>query len=122
MIPQTDEQQLKASLFPFQAWVHQNPARYSQPITALDDPWRLSASFVVDPNPVGTILPYGGTTAPAGYLLVDGSAISRTTYASLFTVISTTYGVGDGTTTFSLPGSPGSLGSNNIDVEWVIKT
>lgn len=53
--------------------------------------------------PTGTILPFGGTTAPAGYLLCDGSAVSRTTYAALFAVIGTTYGLGDGSTTFNLP-------------------
>jgi microcystin-dependent protein len=42
-------------------------------------------------------------TAPTGYLLCAGAAVSRTTYATLFAVISTTFGVGDGTTTFNLP-------------------
>jgi len=53
--------------------------------------------------PVGAIFPYGGTTAPTGYLLCDGSAVSRTTYDDLFGVISTTFGVGDGSTTFNVP-------------------
>lgn len=56
-----------------------------------------------DPLPPGVTLPYGGTSAPPGYLLCDGSAVSRTTYATLFTILSTTYGVGDGSTTFNLP-------------------
>lgn len=43
------------------------------------------------------------SSAPSGWLLCDGSAVSRTTYARLFTAISTTYGVGDGSTTFNLP-------------------
>jgi len=42
-------------------------------------------------------------TAPAGWLLCDGSLVSRTTYASLFAVIGVTYGVGNGSTTFTLP-------------------
>ena len=42
-------------------------------------------------------------SAPTGYLLCDGSAVSRTTYASLFAVIGTTYGTGDGSTTFNIP-------------------
>lgn len=54
-------------------------------------------------NPAGAILPYAGSSAPSGYLLCDGSAVSRTTYAALFTVVGTTYGVGDGSTTFNLP-------------------
>jgi microcystin-dependent protein len=53
--------------------------------------------------PVGAIVPYGGDTAPTGYLLCDGSAVSRTTYADLFAVIGTKYGSGDGSTTFNLP-------------------
>jgi microcystin-dependent protein len=53
--------------------------------------------------PTGTILPFGGTTAPSGYAFCDGSAISRTTYAALFTEISTAYGAGDGSTTFNVP-------------------
>lgn len=53
--------------------------------------------------PTGTILPYAGSTAPSGYLLCDGSAVSRTTYAALFAVIGTTYGEGDGNSTFNLP-------------------
>ena len=53
--------------------------------------------------PPGIINQFAGGVAPAGYLLCDGSAVDRTTYADLFAVISTTYGSGDGTTTFNLP-------------------
>lgn len=53
--------------------------------------------------PTGVILPFAGNTAPSGWLACDGSAVSRTTYASLFTTIGTTYGTGDGSTTFNLP-------------------
>jgi microcystin-dependent protein len=53
--------------------------------------------------PTGAILPYGGATAPTGYLMCDGSAVSRTTYSALFAVLGTTYGAGDGSTTFNLP-------------------
>lgn len=56
-----------------------------------------------DPLPSGVTLPYGGGSAPSGFLLCDGSAVSRTTYAGLFTILSTVYGVGDGSTTFNLP-------------------
>lgn len=52
---------------------------------------------------VGSILMYGGANAPLGYLICDGSAVSRTTYADLFAILSTTYGSGDGSTTFNLP-------------------
>ena len=54
-------------------------------------------------SPIGTILPYGGASAPSGWFLCDGTAISRTTYAELFAVIGTAFGVGDGSTTFNLP-------------------
>lgn len=53
--------------------------------------------------PIGTIIPFAGNSIPQGYLLCDGSAISRTNYASLFAVIGTIYGAGDGSTTFNLP-------------------
>ena len=52
---------------------------------------------------VGTIHAYAGATAPTGYLLCDGSAVSRTTYANLFAVTGTTYGAGDGSITFNIP-------------------
>jgi microcystin-dependent protein len=59
----------------------------------------------VTPSPVppGVMTPYGGSSAPSGWLLCDGSAVSRTTYADLYAAISTTFGVGDGSTTFNLP-------------------
>ena len=60
---------------------------------------------------VGSIIPYGGSTAPSGYLLCDGSAVSRTTYSALFTVIGTTYGPGDGNTTFNIPNGNSQLSS-----------
>jgi len=53
--------------------------------------------------PSGTLLDYAGSVVPTGFLLCDGSAVSRTTYATLFAAIGTTWGVGDGATTFNLP-------------------
>lgn len=53
--------------------------------------------------PTGAILDWTTDTAPSGWLLCDGSAVSRTTYADLFSVIGTTFGSGDGSTTFNLP-------------------
>jgi microcystin-dependent protein len=58
---------------------------------------------VVTAMPVGAIIPFAMSTPPTGYLECDGSAVSRTTYAALFTAISDDYGAGDGTTTFNLP-------------------
>ena len=51
----------------------------------------------------GSILPWPTSSAPSGYLNCDGSAVSRSTYADLFAVISTIYGSGDGSTTFNVP-------------------
>lgn len=51
----------------------------------------------------GMISMYGGSSAPTGFLLCNGQAVSRTTYADLFAVVSTSYGVGDGSTTFNVP-------------------
>lgn len=53
--------------------------------------------------PIGAISQYAGATAPAGWLLCRGDAVSRVTYKSLYEVIGTTYGAGDGSTTFNLP-------------------
>lgn len=53
--------------------------------------------------PTGSIVPYAATSAPTGWLLADGSAVSRTTYADLYAIIGTTYGAGDSPTTFNLP-------------------
>ena len=53
--------------------------------------------------PAGTVIAFAANSAPEGYLLCNGAAVSRTTYADLFAVIGTTYGEGDGSTTFSLP-------------------
>jgi microcystin-dependent protein len=54
-------------------------------------------------TPVGGVVASAGTTAPAGFLASDGSAISRTTYAELFAKIGTSHGQGDNSTTFNLP-------------------
>lgn len=53
--------------------------------------------------PVGSIFWLAAQTAPEGYLICDGSAVSRTEYADLFAAIGTTFGAGDGSTTFALP-------------------
>lgn len=53
--------------------------------------------------PVGSVIAFAGNSSPAGWLLCDGSAVSRETYADLFAVIGTTYGAGDGSNTFNVP-------------------
>lgn len=59
--------------------------------------------------PSGVILPFAGVSAPSGYLLCDGSEVSRSTYSTLFTAISTAYGAGNGTTTFNVPDMRGRV-------------
>jgi microcystin-dependent protein len=56
-----------------------------------------------DSTPIGTGMDYFGTVAPQNYMFADGSAISREQYSELFAIIGTTYGAGDGSTTFNLP-------------------
>ena len=53
--------------------------------------------------PAGAVIFHAGATAPTGYLKANGAAVSRTTYADLFAAIGTTYGAGDGSTTFVIP-------------------
>lgn len=66
--------------------------------------------------PPGSLLPYAGVTEPAGWLFCYGQAISRTTYADLFTAIGTTYGTGDGSTTFNLPDLRGRVIAGQDDM------
>jgi microcystin-dependent protein len=54
-------------------------------------------------TPIGGVMSYAGSTVPSGWLLCDGSAISRSTYPLLYSAIGTLYGSGDGSTTFNLP-------------------
>ena len=71
--------------------------------------------------PTGVVLPFAGGSIPTGWLLCTGGAVSRTTYANLFAVISTTYGVGDGSTTFNVPDMQGRVpaGVNTSDSNFV---
>lgn len=74
--------------------------------TGADNATSARANLGIDTtffNPTGSIIAFAGNTLPDGYLPCNGGAISRTTYADLFAVIGTTYGSGDGSTTFNLP-------------------
>lgn len=69
-----------------------------------------SQSAIVDTSaPSGMLAPFAGSSAPSGWLLCDGAAVSRSTYASLFAVVGTTYGAGNGSTTFNLPDLRGRI-------------
>lgn len=63
----------------------------------------LLASTLLSAAPTGVVLPYTGTSAPTGWLFCGGQPVSRATYATLFSLISTTFGSGDGSTTFNVP-------------------
>tara|TARA_R100000315_G_C5216410_1_gene129322 strand:+ start:20 stop:1297 length:1278 start_codon:yes stop_codon:yes gene_type:complete len=66
--------------------------------------------------PSGTLLPYAGSSAPTGFLLCYGQAISRSTYSDLFSAISTTYGTGDGSSTFNVPDLRGRVVAGQDDM------
>lgn len=71
---------------------------------AVQNNWiSVSRSGSVNIAPPGSMMMYAGSSAPAGYLMCDGTAYSRTTYANLYAVIGTTFGAGDGSTTFNVP-------------------
>ena len=66
--------------------------------------------------PTGAVVPFGGSSAPTGFLLCAGQAVSRSTYSALFSVISTTYGAGDGSSTFNLPDLRGRVVAGQDDM------
>ena len=63
----------------------------------------IASGAIPDSTSAGTVSPWGGTSTPTGWLLCDGAAVSRSTYSALFTAIGTTYGTGDGSSTFNVP-------------------
>ncbi len=64
---------------------------------------RVAGGTLYADAPIGTISPFGGSVVPSGYLLCNGQAVSRTTYAALFAAIGVAFGSGDGSTTFNVP-------------------
>jgi microcystin-dependent protein len=94
--------------------VNLNPTTVASQLTLL-------TNAIVAPFPTGAIIDFGGTSAPSGFLVCNGAAVSRTTYANLFAIIGVLWGSGDGSTTFNLPnlvdhvtaGAGGSLLSPN---------
>lgn len=79
-----------------------------------------SSGITGDTLPIGSMIPYGKATPPTNWLVCDGSAVSRTTYSELFAVIGTSYGAGDGSTTFNLPNKKGrvSVGLDTSDTDF----
>lgn len=77
-------------------------------VTQAGTPLTASALNAACP-PVGAVIPFAGASAPTGWLLCQGQAVSRTTYAELFAAIGTAYGSGDGNATFNLPNLKGCI-------------
>lgn len=77
---------------------------------------KLDSAAVSVLMPTGSLLSYAGSSAPTGYLLCDGAAISRTTYSDLFGIIGLTYGAGDGSTTFNIPDLRGRVIAGQDDM------
>jgi microcystin-dependent protein len=78
--------------------------------------WLLQGTANLGQMLVGEVKAYAGSTAPGGWLLCYGQAVSRTTYAALFAVVSTTYGTGDGSTTFNVPDMRGRVVAGKDDM------
>ena len=73
-------------------------------------------SFVSSATPIGSVIDFAGPNPPPGWLVCDGRALSRTTYAALFAAIGTYWGAGDGSTTFNIPNTAGrsSVGPGTV--------
>ena len=80
-----------------------NATNATNAVNATNDANGNNIAVTYQPAVVGAVIAFAGSTSPAGWLLCDGSAVSRTEYAALFAVIGTTYGSGNGSTTFNLP-------------------
>lgn len=76
-----------------------NAAEYMQDVIQ----WLIEVLPTMTVFPVGMITSFGGSAAPSGWLLCEGQLVSRTTYSALFAAIGTSFGIGDGSTTFALP-------------------
>lgn len=79
-------------------------------------PYALVSEYACNGNPPGTVIQYAGAVPPMGWLLCDGTSVNRAQYPALFSAIGTTYGSGDGQTTFNLPDLRGrfALGRENM--------
>ncbi|MDD3494225.1 MAG: tail fiber protein [Candidatus Thermoplasmatota archaeon] len=73
--------------------------------------WLIKPSPALNQIPIGALLDWPGPNTPTGWLLCYGQAVSRTTYAALFAALGTTWGAGDGSTTFNLPDFRGRVGA-----------
>jgi microcystin-dependent protein len=87
----------------------------ANPISTLDVSWSINASHNITINyisiapPVGSIMAYTLSSSPSGWLICDGTAVSRSTYSALFLAIGITFGNGNTTTTFNVPNYQGAF-------------
>lgn len=86
------------------------------------NPEDMASSSDYGSLPIGSIIPYSGETAPEGYSICDGKELNRETYKELFSIIGTTFGSGDNSTTFNLPNLAGriSVGLDSSDTDFDI--
>ena len=85
------------------------PSTSGNLLTSNGTTWQSSTPAAAATVATGIVEMYAGATAPTGYLLCDGAAVSRSTYSALFAITSTTYGAGDGSTTFNVPNLSGRM-------------
>jgi len=71
---------------------------------------------VVSQVPVGSVITFAGSTAPSGWMLCYGQAVSRSDYSALYNALGTTYGIGDGSTTFNIPDLRGRVAAGKDDM------
>jgi microcystin-dependent protein len=90
----------------YDALIARKAASNAKRVNALD---RKEAPASAPGTPTGVISEFAGASAPAGYLLCNGSAVSRATYSDLFATIGTTFGAGNGSSTFNVPNHAGRV-------------
>ena len=93
-----------------------DPANDKALILDASDSNKLKRAALSSIIPAGAVMDYAGSTAPTGWLLCAGQAVSRTTYAALFAAIGTTFGTGNGSTTFNLPDLRGRVSAGKDDM------
>lgn len=90
----------------------------SSPAVQEDAMDNMGLQYVV---PIGSIIVWTRSVLPAGYISANGNAVSRTTYAALFSILGTTFGSGDGSTTFNLPNVTAGLTVSSGTLYYLIK-
>ncbi len=91
----------------------QSESSSAQSAAKAEESAKRAESVASSGNPAGTVIWFAGETPPEGYLVCNGAAINRSTYASLFAAIGTTFGEGDGSSTFSIPNLHGYIIEGN---------